>query len=49
MLKQMYGVGDLPITDRLLEFYKPTSGSFYFAPSMEALQRVGIHPDSGDD
>lgn len=49
MLKQMYGVGDLPITDRLLEFYNPTSGSFYFVPSVEALKRAGIAPVAGDD
>lgn len=49
MLKQMYGVGDLPITDRLLEFYRPTSGSFYFVPSHEALMRVGMRPSVNDD
>jgi putative iron-dependent peroxidase len=49
MLKQMYGVGDLPITDRLLEFYRPTSGSLYFVPSIEALQRAGVQPAEGDD
>jgi putative iron-dependent peroxidase len=48
MLKQMYGVGDLPITDRLLEFYTPTSGSFYFVPSIEALRRAGVQPADDD-
>lgn len=45
MLKQMYGLGEHPVTDRLLDYYAATSGSFYFVPSLEALTRIGIGKD----
>lgn len=39
MLARMFGTAD-GVHDRLTEFSRPTSGSFWFAPSLEALERV---------
>ena len=36
-LRDMYGLGDSPVRDRLTDFSNPASGSFYFAPSVETL------------
>ncbi len=39
MLDRMFGVAD-GIRDRLTDFSTPTSGAFYFAPSMAALDQL---------
>ncbi len=36
-LRAMYGLDDAEVRDRLVDFSNPASGSFYFAPSVEAL------------
>jgi putative iron-dependent peroxidase len=40
MLDHMYGNTDDHFTDRLMDFTKPVSGAFYFAPSLEALDGI---------
>jgi len=40
MLNRMFGVTD-GIHDRLTDFTKPVSGAFYFAPSLDALKKLG--------
>jgi putative iron-dependent peroxidase len=42
MLASMYGLDDSGIHDRLLEFSTPVTGSYYFAPSAEELDELGI-------
>ena len=37
MLHAMFGVGDGGIRDRLTDFSTPVSGSFFFAPGLDAL------------
>jgi putative iron-dependent peroxidase len=39
MLSRMFGLAD-GVSDRLLDFSTPMSGSFYFVPSLESLGRV---------
>lgn len=41
MLAQMYGTDGGGIRDRLLDFSMPVTGSYYFAPSAEALSELG--------
>ena len=40
LLDSMYGNSDDGINDRLLEYSKPLSSSFYFAPNVRALNRI---------
>lgn len=40
MLARMFGTSDDRLSDRLTEFTTPVTGSFYFAPSMEALENA---------
>jgi putative iron-dependent peroxidase len=40
MLARMFGTAD-GVHDRLTEFTTPVSGAFYFAPSLDALRRLG--------
>ena len=56
-LRAMYAV-DGGVRDRLVDFSNPASGSFYFAPSVETLDRAlgvsagagaALDPDSGHD
>ncbi|HTO01490.1 MAG TPA: Dyp-type peroxidase [Microthrixaceae bacterium] len=42
MLAQMYGTDGRTIRDRLLDFTTAVSGSYYFAPSLEDLRRLGV-------
>jgi putative iron-dependent peroxidase len=39
MLRNMFGLGDGP-RDRLTDFSRPVSGSFFFAPSVDALNEL---------
>jgi Dyp-type peroxidase family. len=41
MMGRMFGTSGDGRSDRLLSFTKPVSGSFYFAPSVEALASLG--------
>ena len=40
MLERMFGVADDGLQDRLTEFSRPVSGSYYFAPSLDALNEL---------
>ena len=40
MLARIFGTTGDGLSDRLLAFTKPVSGSFFFAPSIEALARI---------
>ena len=40
MLAAMYGTSGDGLHDRLMEFTTPTSGAFYFAPSLDALEGI---------
>jgi putative iron-dependent peroxidase len=44
MLGAMFGAGDDGIRDRLTDFSRPVSGSFFFAPSLDALAEVLAEP-----
>jgi porphyrinogen peroxidase len=39
-LDRMFGLAEDGLVDRLTEFSTPASGSYFFAPSSEALQRL---------
>ena len=41
MLSRMFGTSGDGIHDRLLDFSRPVTGSYYFAPSLEDLAAVG--------
>jgi len=41
MLARMFGTSGDRVHDRLTDFSRPVSGSLYFAPSLEALDRLG--------
>lgn len=47
-LRHQYGLVDDGITDRLLEFTTPDTGSFWRCPSVEELDRVAPLPDDDD-
>ena len=47
MLAAMYGTGGDGVRDRLTDFSTPVSGSFFFAPSLEAL--AAVLPELDDD
>ncbi|HEC08024.1 MAG TPA: hypothetical protein ENI86_00485, partial [Acidimicrobiales bacterium] len=40
MLRRMYGLVDGP-SDRLLEWSRPVSGAYWFAPSVESMEALG--------
>ena len=40
MLGRMYGTPADDLHDRLMDFTRPVSGAFYFAPSLEALDGI---------
>jgi putative iron-dependent peroxidase len=44
MLARMFGTADRK-RDRLTDFSKPQSGSYYFAPSVNALDALAGEPD----
>lgn len=44
-IRTMYGLVDDGLTDRLLQFTTPTTGSFWFCPSVEALDAIAPLPD----
>jgi deferrochelatase/peroxidase EfeB len=49
MLRRMFGEGDDGLVDRLLTFSTPTTGSFWFCPSLDDLERtIGELPDGPD-
>ena len=39
MLARMFGTSGDGVSDRLMSFTKPVTGSFYFAPAVEVLAR----------
>jgi porphyrinogen peroxidase len=41
MLARMFGATDDGVHDRLTDFSRPTSGAYYFAPSLTALNELG--------
>jgi len=41
MLARMFGTGGRTIRDRLLDFTRPVTGSYYFAPSLDDLLAAG--------
>jgi putative iron-dependent peroxidase len=45
MLARMFGVGGDGLRDRLLDFSRPVSGAYYFAPSLNALSDL-VGPES---
>jgi putative iron-dependent peroxidase len=47
-LRHQYGLVDDGITDRLLEFTTPHTGSFWRCPSVEELDRIAPLPDDDD-
>jgi putative iron-dependent peroxidase len=47
-LRTMYGLEEDGLTDRLLAFTTPVTGSFWFCPSVEALDAVAPLPDDED-
>ena len=51
MLARMFGTSGDGLTDRLIEFSTPVTGSYYFAPAMAELTRVfgPLAPDEGDE
>lgn len=42
MLDRMFGLSEDGIMDRLTEFSAPVSGSYFFAPSVDALRRTSL-------
>ncbi len=40
MLERMFGLADDGLHDRLTDFSRPVSGSYYFAPSLDALNEL---------
>ena len=40
MLARMYGTTEDGVRDRLLDFSRPVSGAYYFAPSLNALNAL---------
>jgi putative iron-dependent peroxidase len=40
MLARMFGTSGDGISDRLMSFTTPVTGSFYFAPSIEVLASI---------
>jgi putative iron-dependent peroxidase len=47
-LRHQYGLVDDGVTDRLLEFTTPDTGSFWRCPSIEDLDRIAPLPDDDD-
>jgi putative iron-dependent peroxidase len=47
-LRSMYGLAGDGLTDRLLRFTTPITGSFWFCPSVEALESICPLPDDED-
>ena len=47
-LRHQYGLVDDGLTDRLLEFTTPLTGSFWFCPSVDDLDAVAPVPDDED-
>jgi putative iron-dependent peroxidase len=47
-LRHQYGLVDDAITDRLLEFTTPDTGSFWRCPSVEELDEIAPLPDDDD-
>ena len=47
-LRHMYGLVDDGLTDRLLRYTTPITGSFWFCPSVEALDAIAPLPDDDD-
>jgi len=45
-LRHQYGLVDDGVTDRLLRFTTPSSGSFWYCPSVEELDRLAPLPDT---
>jgi len=43
MLRRMYGTSGDGIRDRLLDFSRPVSGSYYFAPSINIINELAGH------
>jgi putative iron-dependent peroxidase len=41
MLARMFGTAGDGVHDHLTDFTKPVSGSYYFAPSLEAIAALG--------
>ena len=41
MLARMFDITGTGVGDRLLEFSRPVSGSYYFAPSINDLREIG--------
>lgn len=40
MLERMFGLSGDGLQDRLLDFSRPASGAYYFAPSLEDLSKL---------
>ncbi len=40
MLARMFGTDGDGVHDRLLDFSRPVSGAYYFAPSLNALSEL---------
>jgi porphyrinogen peroxidase len=40
MLHRMFGLSGDGLHDHLIDFTTPVSGSFYFAPSLDALEGI---------
>jgi putative iron-dependent peroxidase len=51
MLDRMFGATDDGLTDHLVRFSTPVTGSYYFAPAMDDLTRVlgPLDPDDSED
>lgn len=47
-LRHMYGLVDDGLVDRLLAYTTPVTGSFWFCPSVEALDAIAPLPDDED-
>jgi putative iron-dependent peroxidase len=47
-LRHMYGLVDDGLVDRLLSYTTPTTGSFFFCPSVEVLEAIAPVPDDED-
>lgn len=47
-LRTMYGLEADGLTDRLLRYTTPVTGSFWFCPSVEALESIAPLPDDED-
>jgi putative iron-dependent peroxidase len=48
MLSRMFGTADDGLHDRLLDFSRPVTGAYYFAPSLSYLAAQGERFDQGD-